>query len=357
MSHLMPAVHQLLPAAVPYDAITGQAFAWRDLLRSWGRTSEIVSEHVHPDLLGAVHRLDRGTQRLLNQGSVVLHYAVWSETAETALRAKGPVGLCYHNITPGELLREFNPATADMCDRGRAALGVFRGRIDALITPSSFNAAELRDAGIGQATVVPLMLDVPDAVPRREPSRQPVVLTVGRIVSNKRLEDVIKGFTLYQRHRAPEAYLVIVGSDVGFEGYRHALEVLVARIGARNVFFTGSISSQARDAWYDRADAYISMSEHEGFCAPLIEALAHGVPVVARGAGAVPETLGGAGLVLDGADSPLVAEALHELASSPSTRSALYDAADRRLAELRPDMLGPRLRLALAPLLDGYDRL
>ncbi len=94
------------------------------------------------------------------------------------------------------------------------------------------------------------------------------------------------------------------------------------------------------------------MSVHEGFCAPLIEALAHGVPVVARGAGAVPETLGGAGLVLDGADLPLVAEALHELASSPSTRSALYDAADRRLAELRPDVLAPRVRSALAPLLE-----
>jgi glycosyltransferase involved in cell wall biosynthesis len=357
MCHRMPAVHQLLPAAVPYDAITGQAFAWRDLLWSWGCTSEIVAEHVHPDLLGTVHRVDRRTQRLLNQSSVVLHYAVWSGTAETALRANVPVGLCYHNITPGELLREFNPATADVCDRGRAALGVFRGRVDALITPSSYNAAELRDAGIGEAAVVPLLLDVPAAVPRREPSHQPVVLTVGRIVPNKRLEDAIKGFTLYQRHRASAASLVIVGADVGFESYRHALDVLVARIGARNVIFTGPISSQARDAWYERADAYISMSVHEGFCAPLIEALANGVPVVARGEGAVSETLGGAGLVLDGADSPLVAEALHELVSSRSTRRALYDAADRRLAELRPDVLAPRLRSALAPLLDGHDQL
>jgi glycosyltransferase involved in cell wall biosynthesis len=354
---VMPAVHQLLPAAVPYDAITGQAFAWRDQLRSWGRTSEIVAEHVHPDLLGTVHRLDRRGERLLNQGSVILHYAVWSGTVETALRAKGPMGLCYHNITPGELLREFNPATADVCDRGRAALGVFRGRIDALITPSSFNAAELRDAGIGDAAVVPLLLNIPDDVRRREPSREPIVVTVGRIVPNKRLEDVIKGFTLYQRHRAPAASLVIVGADVGFERYRQALDVLVARIGARNVIFTGPISSQARDAWYDRADAYISMSVHEGFCAPLIEALAHGVPVVARGEGAVPETLGGAGLVLDGADSPLVAEALHELVSSRPTRSALYDAADRRLAELKPDVLAPRMRSALAPLLDGQVRL
>lgn len=352
----MPAVHQLLPAAVPYDAITGQAFAWQDLLRRWGYTSEIVSEHVHVDLLGRVHRLDRSAKKLLDQGGIVLHYAVWSDTADTALDAKGPLALCYHNITPGELLRDFNPATAEMCDRGRAALTAFQGHIDALVTPSSYNAAELRDAGIGEAAVVPLLIDVPDEVPRREPSRDPVVLTVGRIVPNKRLEDVIKGFTLYQRHRAPEASLVIVGSDIGFERYRRALDVLIARLGTRNVTFTGSISDQARNAWYERADVCISMSVHEGFCVPLVEALAHGVPVLARDAGAVPETLGGAGIVLDGSDFPLVAEALHELASSRATRAALSDAADRRLAELRPDVLAPRIRSALAPVLDGGPR-
>jgi glycosyltransferase involved in cell wall biosynthesis len=345
------AVHQLLPAAAPHDAITGQAFGWRDLLRSWGYESEIVAEHVHPDLMGAVQRLDRAGRRMVNAGSLLLRYAVWSATAEAALRAGGPVALGYHNITPGELLRDFNPGLADLCDRGRAALPRFRDQIDTLIADSSFNAAELRDAGLGEATVVPLLLELPPEVLRRNPNREPVVVTVGRIVPNKRLEDVVKAFALYQRRHAPEASLVIVGSDVGFQDYRRALEVLIARIGAHRVFFTGAISSEARDAWYRRADVYLSMSVHEGFCAPLIESLAHGVPVVARGAGAVPETLGDAGLVLDEADFPLVSEALHELASSQPTRHALYDAADRRLEELRPNVLAPRIRSALGPLL------
>jgi glycosyltransferase involved in cell wall biosynthesis len=350
----LPAVHQLLPAAAPHDAITGQAFAWQVLLRRWGSSSEIVAEHVHADLRGAVHRLDGRTRRILNDGGVILRYALWSATVDAALRVEGPVALSYHNITPGNLLREFNPVVADLCDRGRASLSVFKGRTKTVIADSSFNAAELKEAGIGGATVVPLLLDVPARVPRRRPSRRPVVLTVGRVVPNKRIEEVIKSFTLYQRHRAPAASLVVVGSDLGFERYRQALDGLVQRLGAQDVFFTGAISSEARDAWYARADAYISMSVHEGFCAPLVEALAHGVPVVARGAGAVPETLGGAGLVLDGADLPLVAEALHELASSPPTRNALYDVADRRLAELRHDVLAPRIRAALAPLLgDG----
>jgi glycosyltransferase involved in cell wall biosynthesis len=346
----MTAIHQLLPAAQPRDAITGQAFAWRDLLRTWGYRSEIVAEHVHPDLLGAVQVLDRAGTRLASEGGIVLRYALWSRTVEVALRTNGRVALCYHNITPGELLRDFNPTVADLCDRGRAALAHFSGRVETLIADSSFNAAELREAGLGEATVVPLLLELPAEVPRRKPNREPIVLTVGRIVPNKRLEDVVKAFALYQRHRAPEASLVVVGSELGFESYRHALDVLVARIGARRVHFTGPISSEARDAWYRSADVYVSMSVHEGFCAPLIEALAHGVPVVARGAGAVPETLGGAGLVLADAELPLVAEALHELASSRSTRSVLMAAAESRLGELRPDVLAPRIQAALAPL-------
>jgi glycosyltransferase involved in cell wall biosynthesis len=195
-------------------------------------------------------------------------------------------------------------------------------------------------------------MELPHESPRRQPHDDPVVLTVGRVVPNKRLEDVIKAFALYQQHRSPDASLVIVGSELGFENYRYALEVLVARLGARNVVFTGPVSEEARNAWYRRADVYLSMSVHEGFCVPLIEALAHGAPVVARDAGAMPETLGGAGLVLDGEDLPVVAEALHELTSSATTRSSLYDAADRRLAELRPDLVAARMRSALAPLLD-----
>jgi glycosyltransferase involved in cell wall biosynthesis len=347
----MTVVHQLLPAAVPHDAITDQAFIWRRLLRGWGVESEIVAEHVHPELLADVHPLNRTGRRLVDEGGLVLHYAAWSATAKMALRARHPLAVYYHNITPGDLLRDFSQTSAELCDRGRRALPLFKGQTAALLAASDFSASELRDAGLGDVTVVPLLLDLPPKVPRREPDPEPVVLTVGRIVPNKRLEDVIKAFALYQRHRAEDASLVIVGSDVGFENYRRALELLIARVGAEGVVFTGSIPSEDRNAWYERADVFVSMSAHEGFCLPLIEALAYGVPVVAREAGAMPETLGGAGILVDGAELPLVAEALHELASSPSTRRMLFDAADARLRELRPETLAARLRSALAPLL------
>ena len=349
----MTIVHQLLPAAAPDDAVTNQAFAWQELLSSWGHSGEVVAEHVHPNLLGRVHRLDRSGKRLLTEGPVILRYAIGSTTAELALRRPERVALCYHNITPGEYLREFNPRIAELCDRGREALTGFP-RPAALIADSSFNAADLREAGLGEAAVVPLLLDVRrHRRIRMDPSNQPTVVTVGRVVPNKRVEDAIKAFALYQRHRAPMARLIIVGSSAGFERYREALDRLVARIEAKHVVFTGPISSRARDAWYLQADAYLSMSVHEGFCAPLVEALAHGAPVVARRAGAVAETLGGAGLVLDGDDLPLVAEALYDVISSPATRATLAREAERRLHELAPESVTPRIHAALKAILNG----
>lgn len=348
----MTPIHQLISAAAPGDAVTGQALAWQEVLAKEGHAGEIVAEHVHPKLRSRVHRLDRSGQRLLRRGEVILRYSIWSRTVELALAAPGSKALVYHNITPGHFLRDHDPTLADLCDRGRSALPRFRGRFDAVVADSSYNAADLATAGIEGATVVPLLLDLPRTSERREvPSAQPVVLSVGRLVPNKRLEDVIKAFALFQRHRAPGASLVLVGASVG-ETYRPALENLVSKLGVKRVSFTGAVSSRVRDDWYRRADAYVAMSVHEGFCAPLIEALAHGVPVVARREAAVPETLGGAGLLVDGDDLALVAECLHELTSSRETRARLADAADQRLVELRPEAIRPRILEALRPLLD-----
>ncbi len=349
----MTDVHQLLSAAAPHDATTELAFRWRDLLREWGHESEIVAEWVHPDLMSSVRRLDRAGKSLVTESPVALHYTIWSGAADVALRADGPLALCYHNITPGDLMRAWNPELAALCDRGRDALAGFQGSVAALLADSTFNAVDLREAGLGEATVIPLLFDLTPRVPRREPNAEPIVLSVGRVVPNKRLEQLVKAFTLFQRRHAPDASLVLVGPYGGFERYQRALSGLVARLGARRVLFTGQISLEARDAWYRRADAYVSLSVHEGFCVPLIEALAHGVPVIANDAGAMPETVGGAGLVVDGADLALVAEAMHELTSSRSTRAGLAEAADRRLAELRPEALAPRIRAALSPLLES----
>ena len=354
----MKAVHQAAPAVLPGDAVTNQLVKWSAMLERAGFRSEIVCEHVHPELprevRKKVHRLDKDGRAILDEGGVILHYAIAGEVTDAALEAPGPLALCYHNITPPDLLRGWNPTIADLCDQARHGLSRLRRRqFEVVVAPSEFNAEELRRAGVGEPTIVPYLLDIrSEPRPTTNGAPRPVILHVGRMVPNKRIDDVIKVFTLYQRHRRPDASLVLVGPDDSFVEYRKAVETLVAELGTKNVEWTGRVSDERRDAYYRRASAYLSMSVHEGFGIPLLEALAHGVPVVARDAGAVRETLAGAGIVLDnGDDLALYAEALHEVVSSLATRSALQAAGAARVAELTPAAVSRQLLAALEPLL------
>ena len=277
--------------------MTGAALAWQRALAEWGHEGEIVAQHVSPELRGHVMRL--GRRRAMPSGGVlVLHYSIWSEAARVAREDRRPLILCYHNITPAELLRPYDRGIAHYCELGRRALpGLARAQL--VVTDSGFNAEELRGAaGFRDVHVVPLLLDLPTPQATRRRGEEPTILTVGRIAPNKLLEDVIRVFALYQREHAPRASLVIVGSDEAFPGYGRALRRLVAELGAGGVRFAGRVGDAERDRLYTTADAYLCMSVHEGFCVPLVEAMALGLPVVARAAGAIPETLAGVGLAM-----------------------------------------------------------
>jgi glycosyltransferase involved in cell wall biosynthesis len=345
-------IHQLISSAAPGDAVTGQAFAWQGLLRSWGYESDIVAEHVYPGFEPYVRSLDREARSIRSADAVVLHYSIWGRVCESALSAEGKLVLCYHNVTPPEILRPFNRKIAHLCERGIKLLPRFANHYSLAVAYSTYNAEGLQQAGIENTVVVPLLLSLKDRP--KEPSHlrtAPIVLFVGRIAPNKRLEDVIQIFARYQQRWESEATLALVGSPVEFDSYQLVLEQLVERLGVERVVFTGLISTHEREDWYRKASVYISMSVHEGFCAPLLEAMAKGVPVVARAAGAVPETLGGAGLLVDGEDFEQIAASLYEAASNMSTRSALAVKAERRLAEVRPEIVARRLRDALEPVL------
>jgi glycosyltransferase involved in cell wall biosynthesis len=176
------------------------------------------------------------------------------------------------------------------------------------------------------------------------------VLYVGRIAPSKRIEDLIRAVAVLGG-LLPGARLELIGSADGFAGYRAALERLADDLGVGEATtFRGRVDDRERDRAYAAAGAYCSMSAHEGFCAPLLEALAHGLPVVALGAGAVAETLGGAGLVLPERDPALAAEALLAALTDPDLRAALDERARVRLAGLAPALVERRMRAAAAPL-------
>ncbi len=343
------AVHQLIASASPFDAVTFQAIAWRDVVRDMGLDSEVFAADVDPRMRG-VSRI-RGLHRFGTREAAMLHYSIGSRVVDYALSLPpGRLGIYYHNITPGRMLASFSPVLARLCDEGRERLAGLATRVGVAAAVSAFNAHELEALGFADVTVVPLIVPVAtDACPDRAVGKR--VLTVGRVAPNKRIEDAIRAIAFLRAALVPDARLTVIGGWSGFERYRVALDRLIRALGLHDVVsFLGQVPDAVRDQAYDESAVYLCMSEHEGFCVPLVEAMARGVPVVARAAGAVPETVGRGALLLPDEDPAVAAEALAAVMGDPEIRQALKAGAKARLKDFATDTVRARVRSALAPL-------
>ena len=232
------------------------------------------------------------------------------------------------------------------CELGREKLPVLVAACDVTAAVSAYNAEELRAAGASDPRVVPILLDPgrlasDGSAPAGE---APVVLAVGRLAPHKRLDLVIRAFALYQSRHAPDARLECVGPPP-HPSYTERLEALVAEVGASGVRFTGSLPDFELGAAYSSASVFLSLSEHEGFCIPLLEVFHAGVPVVARPAGGMPEVGGDAPLwVADGDGLSVVAELLHLAVGDEELRTELVRRGRLRAERFASDRVAGEIR-------------
>ena len=161
------------------------------------------------------------------------------------------------------------------------------------------------------------------------------VLFVGRVVPNKRHDKLLQVFHDFQHDVEPRSRLVIAGSSSGQEAYKSLLLGSVHTLELKRVLMTEFISAAELNACYATASAFVCMSEHEGFCAPLLEAMAWDVPVFADAQAAIPETLAGAGVLFHGADSATIAETIGKVARDPALRAAVLARQRQRLDAYR----------------------
>jgi glycosyltransferase involved in cell wall biosynthesis len=237
--------------------------------------------------------------------------------------------LVYHNITPPEFFIDVHDQLVEQCFKGRRELGIYPARVDLALGDSAFNRLELEALGFSPTAVLPVVpdfahleLEPNDLVAGQFDDDWTNVLFVGRIIPNKRIEDVIRYFHAYQRSFNPRSRLLLVGSYGGFEKYLSMLHELVVELGTSNVVFAGHVTDAELTAYYDVADLFLCASAHEGFCVPLVEAFYKQIPVVAYAATAVPDTMDGAG-VLYSTRAPLEVAAIVDAVLSDA---ALYDA-------------------------------
>jgi glycosyltransferase involved in cell wall biosynthesis len=326
------AIHQVLATLGYGDAIGHEVLGIQRVLRSAGYDSDIFVET-------ADHRLEELTRdyRELIDAShpdnlLLHHFSLGSKASRTAFALPDRMALIYHNITPPEYFIGVHRRLARQCFRGRRELQAYADRCDLALGDSEFNREDLEALGFPRTDVLPV---VPDLSHLDGPANPLVasefddawtnVVFVGRVIANKKIEDLIRFFHAYHTLFNPRSRLLIVGAYSGYERYLASLYHLVAELDASHVHFTGHVSDEELIAFYDIADLFLCASEHEGFCVPIVEAFYKQIPVLAYAATAVPSTMDGAGVLFDDKEPLRVAAIMDAIVSNTRLQDEIVD--------------------------------
>jgi glycosyltransferase involved in cell wall biosynthesis len=345
-------IDQWVPALHRGDAIGDSARLMRDAFRSWGHVADVYALELDEDL--------RGDGREWSQWRpggpedvVLLHYALPSPLTAALQAHRGRRALIHHNITPPAFFQGWDEEMVRICRLGREELATLAGHVDLALGDSEFNRQELEAAGFARTGVLPIYLDY--ARYREEPGAvlahdledgRTNVLFVGRLVPNKRHDDLLRMAACWKRYIGPDLRLVLVGKPPRRRAYLDALLALQRELGFTpwDVVFTGHLDHRDLLACYRTAHVLVSMSEHEGFGVPLVESMIMDVPVLAYRAGAVPGTLGAAGVLFDEKRFEEVAEMGSRLAAAGPLREAVLRAQARRREDFAPRAVEAALR-------------
>ena len=344
-------INQWVPAAHQGDAIGDSARVVREMLRRRGHQSDLFALTIDDALRDDVRPFaDPGARR----GDVtIFHFALPSPMTAAFATLSGARVLQYHNITPAAFFAPYDPQLFRLAALGRQELQTLAGRVELALGDSEFNRQELEALGFDPTGVLPIAVNTARITnaPRR-PALETIladglinILFVGRIVPNKRIEDHIRLAELYKRNVDSYYRFIFVGRHDGIPRYYAQIRALIAEFQMLpdRFWFTGPVPDEDLGAFYRWADVYVSLSEHEGFCVPLVEAMAADVPVLAYEAGAVAETLGGAGVLFAPKDLELAAEMLGLLVYDRAIRERVLAGQRRRLQDFSPAAIDARL--------------
>ncbi len=358
----MTAVHQFVPALLPRDATGDHTLALREAFRRAGWESDIYVEAAHDELLSEAAYFEEYPSRARDGDVLLYQLSTGSPMADFLAGRPEPLVLDYHNITPPELYDGWEPETASKVAAALDQVAVLAPLAVLGIADSAFNAGELDALGCTRTEVVPILFDIeswagePDPLTRAERARArrraggPVWLFVGRLSPNKAQHELLAALWVARRTFDPRTRLHLVGPGVT-PRYVHAVAAYAEELGLTGAVDHGEDLTPAElAAWYAEADVFVCLSDHEGFCIPLLEAMRFELPIVAFGAGAVPETLGDAGLLLDSKRPATVAAAADRVVRDATVRTTLVGAGHRRLEAFDPARTRRRFVDVLAPL-------
>ena len=335
-------VHQVLATLGYGDAIGNEAIGIQRVLREAGYESRIYVQTADPK----VEHLTDDYRFLLEDSHpdniLIHHFSIGSRASRVAFALPDRMILIYHNITPPEYFVGVNKTLVTECYSGRRELMAYTARCDLALGDSAFNQAELDKMGFPRTGVLPVIPDFTHLDLHPNPLLAKTfddewtnVLFVGRLIPNKRIEDVIRFFHAYRIRYNATSRLILVGSHNGFADYHASITEFIHRFSTPEVHLIGHVSNEELTALYDVCDLFLSASEHEGFCVPLIEAFYKQIPVLAFNATAVQATLDGGGILYEHKDPRHVASLMHAVLSDDALEQEIINAQNAALRRLR----------------------
>lgn len=350
-------VRQLCTRVEFGDAVSSHVLEIARTLSEWGYDNEIYAntadeygwQHARPDT--------EYPSSVETAGDILIyHYSVYC--ANHAIFDASPARrvLIYHNITPPEYFEAYDKGVAAFCGLGRQLLPALAGA-DLALGDSEYNRLELVASGFdpSKTGVLPIFVDYEAMRRAAEVGPGPLapysgsfnVLFVGRVVPNKRIEDVLRAFYYYNRCVNADSHLFVAGAK-WVDKYSAQLQWLIDAFGLwGSVHMTGRVSDADLAGYYKGADVFLSMSEHEGFSVPLVESMAFDLPVLAYSCTAIPYTLEGAGVTFNRKDFPLVGETLEVLRTDGELRASVIAGQRERLKAFSPEAVRSALKKAL----------
>jgi glycosyltransferase involved in cell wall biosynthesis len=273
----------------------------QSLFREWGYTSHIFAENIH---LKTTAFYDKKYKKYSHKDNILIyHYSIGSGITEFFKTLPDKKILIYHNITPPEYFIGINESLYKLLKDGRDSLPSLIPSVELAIGDSEYNRQELENVGFSRTAVLPILIDF-DTYPQFNKSLIKKytddyvnLLFVGRISPNKKQEDILKIFYYYKSIN-PKSRLFLVGGFDGNKRYLDQLHDIVKKLQLSDVVFTGSIPFEDLISYYKIADVFLCMSEHEGFCVPLVESMFFNIPIIAYNSTAVPYTLENSGILV-----------------------------------------------------------
>lgn len=339
---------QILPTISYGDAVGNDTIALYHTLKKMGYDTAIYAQNIDARVKHADVRPVAELPSLKETDVILYHLSTGTNLNYELEKLSGRKIVVYHNVTPPHFFEGYSDTSKELCTQGREGAKYLAGCAEYCLADSSYNKQELEEMGYEcPIDVLPILIPFDDY--KKKPSKKILnrydeegytnILFTGRIAPNKKQEDVIEAFYYYNKYINPKSRLFIVGSYGGMEKYYYELKTYAEKLGLNNVIFTGHIKFDEILAYYKVADLFLCMSEHEGFCVPLVEAMFFDIPVVAYDSSAIGDTLGGSGFLLKEKKAKETAAVMHRVLSDKKLKEDILYNQRLRLKDFDHDVI------------------